>query len=183
MGVNGRQKGSGYERYIAPFFGKWSHSDVKRVPLSGGWAKEAKFDVKNDLVSTDRYFPVGVECKKREGWMLEHILINEACPIIAGTKKKPGWWAQVRQECPKWRLPVLVFSKNRSKDMVMVRVKEFHDFGGLPLDDVKHFTFDSKETGHVYIMTLTDFLTHLPYKKARKIAKAKKKAFKKRKAA
>lgn len=180
MGVNGKQKGASYERYLAPFFAEWSHSEVKRVPLSGGWQKEAKFDVKNDLVSTDRFFPIGVEAKKREGWMLEHILINEGCPIIHSAKDKPSWWHQVLHECPKWRLPVLVFTKNRSKDMVMVRVKGFHLYGGKPLDDVKHFTFSSKETGLVYILSMSDFLSHLPYAKARKTAKRRKKKLNKR---
>lgn len=58
----GRKKGSVFERKIAKIFSKWSGSDVNRTPLSGGWAKNAKHGVKNDLISTDPNFPFGVEC-------------------------------------------------------------------------------------------------------------------------
>lgn len=171
MSVNGRQKGSTYERAIAKHFAKWSNSDVKRVPLSGGWAKEAKFDVKNDLVSTDKYFPVGVECKKQEKWKMEDLLVNKKSKVF-------DWWEQVNEECVKWRFPLLVFTRNFCADFVMIDTEDFKSISGLHEPTGRYFMVKTKRTGKVFVFTLKTFLKIVDYEHARGVCKARKKRIK-----
>lgn len=154
----GREKGSAFERVVAKKFENWSGSEVKRTPLSGGWAKTAKFAVKNDLISTDKKFPLGVECKKQEGWILEHLLYNKS--------KVFSWWKQVTTETPKGKIPLLVFSKNRSPIFSMISIRGWQKLtrSSRP-SGVRWMTVRTKRTGRCYILLLEDFLRLVPYPK------------------
>lgn len=119
MGVNGRQKGSTFERVVAKEFAVWTKDVVKRTPMSGGWSREKAFDVAGDLVFT-RVKTLHVECKKQEGWALEDLLIG------VNKNKVRSWWRQCTRECPKdasgryAKLPLLVFARNRVAPLVML---------------------------------------------------------------
>lgn len=155
MAVNSRQKGSSYERAIAKLFEEWSGSSVKRTPLSGGWAKEAAFEAKSDLVSTDKKFPFAVECKKREGWVLEHILYTKT-EIFS-------WWEQTVKETPEGKIPLLVFSKNRSKNFAMLSIEGWRKIAPTRRPKGKWMMVKTKKTGLCYILILSDFLKQIPY--------------------
>jgi hypothetical protein len=155
----GRGKGSAFERLLAKRFQKWSGSEVRRTPLSGGWAKEAKFQAKGDLVSTDPDFPFSVEAKKQEKWVLEHLLYTKS--------KIFSWWNQCQTESPKGKIPLLVFSKNRSQIFAMIRVRDFKSLGGN-LDKGKYLIVKTPKTGRCLILLLGDFLKRTPYPKKSK---------------
>jgi len=122
MAVNGRKKGQTAERKLAKLFGNWWGSNFARTPLSGGFAT-AKFredwNAAGDLVTPDPSFPFCVESKKVEGWTLEQMLTSDKTHMHK-------WWAQTVDETPVNKIPVLVFTKNRSPLFVMMRTSDLH---------------------------------------------------------
>lgn len=153
----GRQKGSRFERDVAKLFAKWSGSDVNRTPLSGGWAKNAKHGVKNDLISTDPNFPFGVECKNQEEWLIEHLLSNDKSKIFS-------WWKQVITETPKGKIPLLVFHRNHSPIFTMITTRGWKKMtsSSRPMG-VRWLGVRTKKTGRCFILVLKDFLKLVPY--------------------
>lgn len=118
MPINSRKKGANFELVVAKLFAAWTGDVVRRTPLSGGWSKEKEFGVVGDLVFT-KVDGLHVECKKRQGWALEDLLLGVNKDMIA------AWWKQTTTECPKHedgsfsRLPLLVFSRNGRAPLVM----------------------------------------------------------------
>lgn len=117
--VNPRTKGSSFERNIAKILSAWSGIELRRTPLSGGWAK-GNPEVAGDLVSVDpeQSFRYHVECKNSEAWSWEQILNSKK---ISGPIFK-SWWKQAYDECPKGKIPVLVFSKAYHDIYIMFQV-------------------------------------------------------------
>jgi hypothetical protein len=67
-------------------------------------------------------FPFVIECKKHEGWILDHVLLN--------TGEPKTWWSQVVMDARRVkRVPILIFSRNRAKNFVMVPYENllYHD--------------------------------------------------------
>jgi hypothetical protein len=116
--VNGRAKGSGFERKIAKILSNWSGHDLRRTPLSGGWSRQNP-ETTGDIVSISKGadFPFSVECKNQEGWRMEAILLGK-CKVF------DDWWQQTIQNCPEHKVPMLVFSKAYSIDWVCLRHNE-----------------------------------------------------------
>lgn len=121
--TDSRKKGAAYMNHIARRFSLWldpstegarmdtlpvRQRETHRLPIDGTWRR------KGDLwVHPDIYFPIAVECKKREGWNLEGF-VNEGWPIWA-------WWDQAKDQAivdDAW--PMLVFSRNRQPDFVIL---------------------------------------------------------------
>jgi hypothetical protein len=161
----GRAKGSVFERKVAKIFADWSGSDVNRTPLSGGWAKNAKHGVKNDLISTDPNFPFGVECKHQEKWLVEELLYNKV--------KIFEWWKQVTEETPKDKIPLLVFHRNRSETFAMLSIDGWRKIAPTRRPRGKWMMVKTKKTGLCYILVLADFLKQIPYPQPQKKGKKK----------
>ena len=116
---NSRSKGKNYERLVAKKLGEWWGEPFRSTPGSGAlhWEKDNR--VAGDIVPpVDSKFPFTVECKKREGWYFDAI-INETGEI-------PEWWQQSVDDGKRVdREPILIFSKNRSPNYVMLEWELF----------------------------------------------------------
>ncbi|AMQ66633.1 RusA-like Holliday junction resolvase [Bacillus phage Shbh1] len=115
MGKMSRNKGSAYELKVAKLLTDWwGEGKFSRVPASGGlhWAGDQR--VAGDIVPpVHANFPFVVECKKREGWTLDNVLL--------GTGEVKDWWRQVVMDARRIdKVPILFFSRNRAKDYIML---------------------------------------------------------------
>jgi len=137
--VNGKSKGSGFERLIAKLLTSWSGELFSKVPASGGlrWGKDHR--VAGDIVPpVDSEFPFCIECKKHEGWLMDD--------LIKGTGNIVKWWNQCTRDADNIeKTPLLVFSRNRAPIFFMVR---YEDFVKL-CDNGSNFTTD-------YLITTLD---------------------------
>jgi len=117
---NGYLKGQRYTRQICAALDHWARvpKGTFRVrptivePLDG-WA------VKGDVVcAPGTRFPFVVECKNVEDWSLDALFDGHAADISS-------WWSQcvAQAEFNRGR-PLLVFSRNRRPDYVMLRRKD-----------------------------------------------------------
>lgn len=104
--AHSKRKGDGFERKIAKVFADALGLEIRRTPLSGGWAR-GNPNVYGDLVCVDpgpEAFPYCVECKNEEGWRLESLFtFNHAW--------FDRWWHQLQNERPGNKVPLLVFSR------------------------------------------------------------------------
>ncbi|QDP43138.1 hypothetical protein Goe24_01130 [Bacillus phage vB_BsuM-Goe24] len=110
-----KTKGSSYELKIAKLLTSWwGGGNFSRVPASGGlhWGTDQR--VAGDIVPPpEAEFPFVIECKKREEWTMDHILLDIGQP--------KDWWAQVVNDARRVKLvPILIFSRNRAKDFIML---------------------------------------------------------------
>jgi hypothetical protein len=116
MGV--REKGSTFERKVAEKFTERFNIPFRRTPLSGGFDKRY---VQGDIFSSNKKFSLVIECKNHKRF---HV---------------PDWWKQVRDDTPRWKVPVLVmyfsgtyhkntkyhFKKNQTGIFALLRVKDY----------------------------------------------------------
>lgn len=114
MGKKSKTKGAAYELKVAKMFTEWWGGKFSRVPASGGlqWGSDQR--VAGDIVPPpEADFPFVVECKKRENWTFDHILLDIGQPR--------EWWEQVINDGRRIdKVPMLIFSRNRAKDFIMV---------------------------------------------------------------
>jgi len=117
--VNGKAKGSNFERKVAKLFSEWWGEEFHRTPGSGGLKWKDDNSVSGDIVPPkDSKFPFNIECKKHEGWDFEQ--------IIKGTGNVVKWWNQCTTDADVFsKVPLLVFSKNRSPIYFMLRYEDF----------------------------------------------------------
>jgi len=104
MGKRSKEKGAAFERRICKILGDAYGIELRRTPLSGGWAQHYD-DVAGDVVAVKGTFPYCVECKKEEGWKLESLLTDSHAWFDA-------WWMQTVNACPSGQVPLLIFSRN-----------------------------------------------------------------------
>jgi Holliday junction resolvase len=153
--VNGRQKGASFERKVAKFVSDWWGIDAHRTPQSGGlrWSKDAR--VTGDIVApADSNFPFSIECKKHEGWTLENLL--------KGTGEITDWWKQAHADAQKVdKLPLLIFSKNRSPVYFMLPVEQW---AKLEMSPRNYFitTFELKGAEQHVVVGMFDDLLAIP---------------------
>lgn len=112
LGKRSKSKGSNFERTIAKKFKDFFGIDLVRTPQSGGFAKKyAKADdFRGDIVPADKdlNFHLHVECKNQKAWAL------------------PSWIKQAEEDCPKDKIPVVVFHQhNTSRDFVALSLEDF----------------------------------------------------------
>jgi hypothetical protein len=102
---DGRTKGANFERKVAKILSEWSGMQLRRTPLSGGWAR-ANPEVSGDVVCVEpgKIFPLHIECKNSEAWSWEQVWHGKG-PVLN------AWWDQTVDTCPKGKIPILVFSK------------------------------------------------------------------------
>lgn len=117
QGRGARNKGSSFERTIAKFMSGWWGGNFNRTPGSGGLRWDSAQSIAGDIVPPEGMnFPFVIECKKHEGWILDHVLLN--------TGEPKNWFAQVVMDARRIKkykkVPMLVFSKNRARNFVMV---------------------------------------------------------------
>lgn len=144
-GKKSRNKGSGYERKIAKILSKWSGMELRRTPLSGGWAKQNP-KVSGDLVNiSDNEFPLHVECKNQESFEWE--------PFLHGNGSLKGWWDQTLRTCPNNKIPILVFSRAYYDDWVMLKKKDVMIKGFMKSSNIYI------NLGDAIIITLKHFIT------------------------
>lgn len=121
LGKRSKTKGSNYERDVAKKFKSAYDADLVRTPQSGGFAKKSAKagDFRGDIVPADEDIDLSihVECKNAKTWSL------------------PAWFKQSESDCPKGKVPVVVFHKHgTSKDYIALSLEDF--FKLVPKDKV-----------------------------------------------
>ena len=111
-GKNAKRKGDNYERDIAKKFQDRYGVELKRTPLSGGFANKSEKadDYRGDITIVDnkQMLKLHIECKNHKNWSL------------------PKWIAQAESDCPSDRIPIVVFHQyNSSKDYVSLSLDDF----------------------------------------------------------
>lgn len=112
-GKNSRNKGASYERSIAKLLEKVFGEAFVRTPQSGGFAKNktAKADdFRGDIVPVDADVEckLHIECKNTQTWSL------------------PKWFEQAESDCPKDKIPCVVFHKYKtSKNYIALGLDDF----------------------------------------------------------
>jgi hypothetical protein len=118
--VNGRSKGSAFERRIAKLFTEKFGVEFKRTPMSGGWTPVGDITPKDPTVAG--CLPWVIECKCRQGWKLESVFTK------AAEKSFLDWFAQAERDVKKSGIdkkPMVVFSKNLYPSLAMMKVADF----------------------------------------------------------
>jgi hypothetical protein len=111
-GRRSKVKGSNFERDVAKKFKSVYKEDLTRTPQSGGFSKKSEKadDFRGDIVclNPDVDMQVHVECKNAKTWSL------------------PKWLEQAENDCPKGKVPVVVFHKHgTSKDYIALSLEDF----------------------------------------------------------
>ena len=112
IGKRSKAKGSNYERDVAKKFKAQYGEELTRTPQSGGFAKKsAKADeFRGDIVSLDENVDLllHIEAKNHKTWSL------------------PTWFAQAESDCPKGKVPCVIFHKHgTSKDYIALSLEDF----------------------------------------------------------
>lgn len=94
-GKKSRNKGQKAERELAKILSHWYGKELRRTPLSGGWAKD---HVQGDIAG-DADFPLSVECKTHKKFRLEW-LWDFDCEV-------QSWWEQTLKQCKLGKLAFL----------------------------------------------------------------------------
>lgn len=111
-GRNSRAKGATFERTVAEKFQERYGVGLVRTPMSGGFAKskDKSEGFKGDIVPVDKNVSLKVhcECKDAKTWSL------------------PAWFKQAESDCPKGKVPLVIFHKNNSsQDYVALSIEGF----------------------------------------------------------
>lgn len=112
-GSRSKNKGGNYERDIAKVFKKAFGIELTRTPQSGGFAKKSNKaqEFRGDIVSIDEHIELNlhIECKNAKTWSL------------------PAWLRQSQSDCPKGKVPIVVFHKHgTSEDYVAIKLDDFN---------------------------------------------------------
>lgn len=111
-GKRSRNKGSSYERTIAKKFAQVFGVELVRTPQSGGFMKNSDKadDFRGDILAVDPNIQMDlhIECKNHQKWTL------------------PQWIHQAESDCPKGRIPIVIFHQYRtSQDYVCLSLEDF----------------------------------------------------------
>jgi hypothetical protein len=146
MGRMQRSKGSRFENIVAKKLIETTDYKWKRVPLSGGWAKEK---CSGDIVCTEADFNFSIECKNQECWTFDSL--PELGPI-------EGWWEQaVNDSVALKKVPVLVFTKNRRGIYVMYDSRTLINYIDVDFKWKFHVAINHAKWGMLEIVTWDDF--------------------------
>lgn len=107
--VNSRDKGGRGERQAKEHLQEWWGCDFARTPGSGAFATITGMeDYAGDVrpVNNKEWFPLSIEVKNAEGWLIENMLKSDLGPLWQ-------YWKQtVRQGEFEGRHPMLLFTRN-----------------------------------------------------------------------
>jgi hypothetical protein len=111
-GKRSKNKGNEFERNVAKKFKENYGEELMRTPQSGGFAKktEKADDFRGDIIPVDKTIDLKlhIECKNAKSWSL------------------PAWIAQSKSDCPKGKIPVVVFHQHgTSTDYVTLSLEDF----------------------------------------------------------
>jgi len=107
--VQGRKKGSTFERAIAKDVSDWTGVEFKRTPMSGGWAKTGDITPKKPKEMVN--FPFNIECKNQQTFSTA-ALMESALDGELKNKAFQSWWKQCTDDAKKSkRVPLLVMTK------------------------------------------------------------------------
>lgn len=106
--TNSKKKGDKFERDVAKILGDWWGFKFSRTPMSGGASWLADNNAVGDIVTPpEAKFPLVIECKSREGWTIDNVLLNN--------KEPHTWWSQVVTDSTKTgQTPCLIFKRKFS---------------------------------------------------------------------
>ena len=112
LGKRSKTKGSNFERDTAKKFKKAYDAELVRTPQSGGFAKKSAKagDFRGDIVPADEDIELSlhIECKNSKTWSL------------------PAWFKQAQSDCPKGKIPVVVFHQHgTSNDYIALSLEDF----------------------------------------------------------
>lgn len=121
LGKRSKTKGNNFERDTAKKFKKAYDTELVRTPQSGGFAKKSAKadDFRGDIIPADEDIELSlhIECKNSKTWSL------------------PKWFAQSKSDCPKGKIPVVVFHQHgTSNDYIALSLEDF--FKLVPKDRV-----------------------------------------------
>lgn len=121
LGKRSKTKGNNFERATAKKFKSAYEEELVRTPQSGGFAKKSAKadDFRGDIVPADEDIELmlHIECKNAKTWSL------------------PKWFSQAQSDCPKGKIPVVVFHQhNTSNDYIALSLEDF--FKLVPKDRV-----------------------------------------------
>lgn len=114
-GKKSKRKGSNFEGDIAKLWKAYYGCSVRRTPGSGGWGTMGGDEwatVKGDLVFSMRV-PYHIECKKHEEWDLADLITGMRGIDTTSTNSIEKWWEQAVRDCPRKKIPMLIFARNR----------------------------------------------------------------------
>ena len=66
-----------------------------------------------DIATPAEEFRLHVECKNQESWTIHGLMTSAKSAVWK-------WWNQTLQDCPKDRIPILIFTKNHLPTFVML---------------------------------------------------------------
>jgi len=183
VGINGRDKGNGFENKIAKRLGDWSETPWRRVPLSGGWDKTI---ISGDVFCIEEYerkkstdhsqhicVPLSFECKCDESWDFLQLFNNsEKAPIKV-------WWKQASDDAIKAKKePSLVFTKNYTPIFIVIKrstldkLNKFNIAGGRPSwTNLSYLLFPMSSTTSVVFFRLDTFLSWIDFPTLLKLSK------------
>lgn len=112
LGKRSKSKGGNYERVIAEKFKTFFGVELRRTPQSGGFAKDNKKAeaFRGDIIPVEKDVDLllHIECKSCKKWTL------------------PQWIDQAQGDCPKDKVPTVIFHKyNSNKDFVTLSIEDF----------------------------------------------------------
>lgn len=118
--MSSKQKGNKYERKVSKDFTEWWGTEFYRAPGSGSLHWSADLNLAGDVVTgPEAGFPFVIEAKNRQSgdWTLESIVLDK--------HDIKNWWAQVVVDARRVKkTPMLVFTRNRAEDFVMIPYTE-----------------------------------------------------------
>lgn len=111
-GKRSRNKGASYERTIAKKFAEAYGVELTRTPQSGGFVKKSDVaeQFRGDIVLLDhtKDLTLHIEAKNHKTWSL------------------PAWIRQATEDCPKGKVPTVIFHKDgTSTDYVCLTLEDF----------------------------------------------------------
>lgn len=154
MATNSKRKGNSYELKIAKKMTEWTGLKFERVPASGGlhWAADNR--VYGDIVCNVPDFPFVIEVKCRESWNMDS--------LINGSKEVEKWWKQVTADAEATgKQPMVIFTRNRQPDYVMLKVRDYHYQRKLILTGIREGFFMNIliNEDELIVMKLEDFIS------------------------
>lgn len=138
--TNGRAKGNKYENEVCFAISRWlapQHTPLKAsvydlpfrrrstsiMPSEGHWHGQG--DILHKPLP-DIVCPFAFECKKREGWELDGMFNGDKWPVWT-------WWRQAEEQAEKGGLvPLMIFSRNRRENLVMLYERDALCLGVTP---------------------------------------------------